>query len=336
MFTPKYTLTGKLLKNLTEIERLYGRIESLRLPRELQLNLERNNLTQSTYISNSIEGNPLSQVEVTNLLLGDRVPVNRDEKEVQNYFEILKELSIHNDKKLDLKVALEIHKKLLSGVKDELAGNVRDSQVIVGSRDKTGIVRIRHEPPYHQKNEILAIVNELFVWLETSDIPVPLRAGIWHHQFVYIHPFADGNGRTCRLLTALIFLKGSYLINKYFVLDDYYDIDRSQYSEKLHTADSGDKTEWLEYFTDGVKYSLQGALGKAKNSLLTTTISQRPTIREKDALEIFGEYSEVSSAMVAKRLKISRQQAHKLLNSLVERGLLKKIGSTKASYYVLN
>ncbi|TSC85341.1 MAG: Fic family protein [Microgenomates group bacterium Gr01-1014_16] len=335
MFAPEYTLTNKLLKNLTEIERLYGQIEALRLPKELQLNLERNNQVQSAYISNSIEGNPLSLPEVTNLLLGDRVPVNRDEKEVRNYFEILKELSNWTGREVTLEVMVEIHKKLMAGVKDGIAGVIRDSAVVIGARDVMGRVRIQHEPPYHQRGEIRSAINELFEWLSRADIPVPLKGGIWHHQFVYIHPFGDGNGRACRLLTALIFLKGNYQINKYFVLDDYYDIDRSMYSEKLHTADNGDKTVWLEYFTDGVKYSLQGALGKAKNSLSTLTVSNQPTPREKEVLGIFNEYSEVNSAIVAKLFSVTRQQAHKLLQSLVEQGLVEKHGSTKSSYYRL-
>lgn len=335
MFIPKYTLTGKLLKNLTQIERLYGQIEALRLPRELQLNLERNNLVESVYISNSIEGNRLSLPEVTNLLLGDRVPVNRDEKEVKNYFEILKDLSGWVERDMSSEVAVELHQRLMAGVKDDIAGVIRNTRVVVGARDDTGTVRVQHEPPYHTRKEIYSALREFFSWLVAVDIPVPLKAGIWHHQFVYIHPFEDGNGRICRLLTALIFLQGGYEINKYFVLDDYYDIDRLQYSAKLHTADAGDKTEWLEYFTDGVKYSLQGALGKARNALLTMSISQQPTTKEKEVLKIFEEYPEVSSAAVAKRLDVTRQQAHRLLQSLVQRGLVEKLGATKASYYVL-
>lgn len=319
MFIAKYTLTGKLLKNLTQIERLYGQIEALRLPRELQLNLERNNLVESVYISNSIEGNRLSLPEVTNLLLGDRVPVNRDEKEVKNYFEILKDLPGWVERDMSSEVAVELHQRLMAGVKDDIAGVIRNTRVVVGARDK----------------EIDSALSEFFSWLVAVDIPVPLKAGIWHHQFVCIHPFEDGNGRICRLLTALIFLQGGYEINKYFVLDDYYDIDRLQYSAKLHTADAGDKTEWLEYFTDGVKYSLQGALGKARNALLTMSISQQPTTKEKEVLKIFEEYPEVSSAVVAKRLDVTRQQAHRLLQSLVQRGLVEKLGATKASYYVL-
>lgn len=336
MFTPKYTLTNKLLNNLTEIERLYGQIEALRLPKELQLNLERNNLVQSTYVSNSIEGNPLSLPEVTNLLLGDRVPTNRDEKEIRNYFDILRELPNLTNQSLEVDVILEIHKKLMSGIQNEIAGIIRNSPVIVGARDITGKIKIQHEPPYHKNKEILFTISQLFEWLNAMDIPTPLKAGIWHHQFVYIHPFIDGNGRTCRLLTALIFLKSNYQINKYFVLDDYYDIDRSLYSQKLHTADNGNKTEWLEYFTDGIKYSLQGALAKTKNGISSLTLSRQPTPREQDVLKIFSDIPEVNSAIVVSKLKITRQQAHKLLQSLIERGLVKKHGSTKSSFYVLN
>ena len=69
MLNPNFTLTSKLLKNLTEIERYYGQLEGMRIPQQLQLNIERTNLIQSSYASNSIEGNPLSIGEVTNALL---------------------------------------------------------------------------------------------------------------------------------------------------------------------------------------------------------------------------------------------------------------------------
>jgi len=338
MFNPRYTLTDALLANMGVTERLYGQLEVLRIPKELQLNLERNNLVTSTYISNSIEGNPLTLPEVTNLLLGDRVPVNRDEKEVRNYFDILKNLEQYSKSALSLSTITTIHKRLLMSVKSDLAGVIRNQPVAVGSYYYEGGMRklkIQHQPPYHTEQEIRVQLNALLMWTEHSRLPAPLLTGIFHHQFVYIHPFSDGNGRTCRLLTALLFLQKKYSINKYFVLDDYYDIDRLQYSEKLHTADSGDKTMWLEYFTDGIKFSLQGALAKAKGALSTVSVSKQPTPREKDVLELFQSHQEVSSGMVGTKLHVTRQQAHKLLQALEKRGFVKKIGSTKASYYIL-
>jgi Fic family protein len=336
MFKPKYRLTPKLLENISFVERLYGHIEILRLPKSLRLNLERNNLTQSAYISNSIEGNPLSLSEVTNLLLGGRVPATRDEKEISNYFGILKQLSSY--KTFDTKTLLDIHKQLLTGVTDTIAGQIRDSIVVVGNRIKSpdGVkLIVKHRPPYHKKEQIKKYLQELFDWSKDYGQDLPLiKAGIFHHQYVYLHPFVDGNGRTCRLLTALFLIQSGYQINKYFVLDDFYDTDRKLYSDKLSTADKGNLTQWLEYFTDGLKYSLESAIVKAENSLSQISVSMRLTPRERQVLEKFISIGEFASADVVKFLNVSRQQVNSIVKGLIEKGRIeKKGGNTKGVFY---
>jgi Fic family protein len=338
MYQPVYRLTGKILHNITLIERLYGQIESLNIPKKLELNLTKHNLITSSYASNRIEGNPLTLPEVTNLLLDDRVPVNRDEKEVVNYFGILQSLTDYQDKQFSTSLVTEFHKRLMTGV-DDTAGIIRNVKVVVGKyREEKGNVslKVKHDPPHHDRKSILKDLDNLFSWEQVShDVPIVLLTGIFHHEFVYIHPFEDGNGRVCRLLTALLFMKHDYFINKYFILDDYYDIDRQQYSDMLHSADSGDKTEWLEYYSDGVKFSLQGALAKYKEALTSLRIEEQPTSREKDVLKIIQTHREVTSRMIVRMLKISRQQAHALLSNLVQKGLLSKKGKTKSSYYFI-
>jgi len=339
MFTPKYTLTSTLLQYISEIERLYGRLESRRLPKELQLNLERDNLVQSAYISNSIEGNPLSQPEVTNLLLGDRIPVNRDEKEVRNYFDILKSLQEQKEQ-IMLDTVLNIHKQLLAGVEDDIAGIIRNSRVVVGKyrqqEDGELSIDVKHEPPYHSSNQIAVALHELNSWLEDSnDMPAVIQTAIFHHEFVYIHPFADGNGRTCRLLTAQLLLRRGYAINKYFVLDDWYDVDRAQYSDKLHTADGGDKTEWVEYFAEGMKYSLQSALAKAEQAIERIEVPRRLTNREKEVYAILQARKQLKASDIEEALSISRQYAHRLLKALVDKGFADEKGETKGRFYVL-
>lgn len=334
---PKFTLTPAIIANLTQIERFYGQLEGLRIPKKLELNLERDHLIKSTYISNSIEGNPLSLPEVTNLLLGDRVPTNRDEQEVKNYFNLLKSLDQYVDKPLTLDTITDLHAKLLKSVDNDIAGSIRNTRVIVGGYEtENGIpkLHVKHEPPFHKKSEIEQSLKNLLTWIEQDKETSPLlKIGIFHHEYVYIHPFVDGNGRTCRLLTALIFLKYKYQINKYFVLDDYYDLDRFEYSDKLHTADSGNKTEWLSYFTSGVKYSLQSALSRIEISLQSQKVADRPTPKEQEVLTYLQSHKEVISQDLVAELKVSRQQVHKLLSGLVENGYIKKIGGTKASYY---
>lgn len=338
MYQPTYKLTNKLLTNITQVERLYGQIEGLKLPKKLELNLTRHNLIQSSYASNRIEGNPLTLPEVTNLLLDDRVPTNRDEKEVVNYFGILQHLTEYKDRPMDISLVKELHKRLMTGV-DETAGQIRNVKVVVGKyKEEKGNVslRVKHDPPYHDRLSIEKYLKELFTWSDSSgELPIVIQTGAFHHQFVYLHPFEDGNGRVCRLLTALLFIRRNYLINKYFVLDDYYDIDRQQYSDMLHSADSGDKTEWLEYFSDGVKYSLQSALARAKEAIMSLRIDEQPTPKEREVLKMIQEKHEITSQMVAKALRVSRQQAHGLLSNLVDKGLIDKKGSTKSSYYFM-
>jgi Fic family protein len=334
----KWKLNNKIINNLARIERIYGRLEGMKLPEKLWLNLERNQLIQSSYISNSIEGNPLSLPEVTNLLLGDRMPVNRDEKEVYNYFTILKNLSGQTDSKISLDFILKLHAELLAGVDDKIAGKIRNKKVVVGGYkniDGRLVLKIKHEPPTHSQKEIKKELRELCEWMEKEEISPIVKIALFHHQFVFIHPFIDGNGRTCRLLTAFLFLKHGYQINKYFVLDDWYDVDRKLYSDSLHSADYQNQTEWIEYFTDGVKYSLQSALVKAKNAVATLNVDERLTTQEKRVLKIAQELREFVTNDVADKLQVSRQQAHMLLSSLVKKGLLEKRGKTKSSRYVL-
>ncbi len=336
MFSPTYTLTNKLFSNVTISERLYGQIEALKLPEKLELNLKRSNFIESAYASNRIEGNPLSHAEVTNLLLNDRIPVNRDEKEIANYYDMLGNLPDFIDQPFTSDLVLQIHKQIFTHV-HEKAGEFRDDIVAVGRYIRENgkeTFRVKHLPPVHAKSEIKTALDELLNWaIHQADLPIIITAGIFHHHFVYIHPFEDGNGRACRILTSLLFLKAGYRINKYFILDDYYDLDRILYSDKLSSADEGDKTEWLEFFSDGVKYSLQSALAKAKNALQTLAMRERPTPKEKMVLDLMLRQPEITSSEIAQALKVSRQQAHNLLRGLVEKGLLERIGSTKSSYY---
>lgn len=337
-FRPRFKRSNQLLTNIAEIERLYGQIEALRLPEKLELNLKRDNLIKSTYASNRIEGNPLTLPEVTNLLLEERIPVNRDEKEVVNYFNLLSSLPELNQRAINLDLVRELHGQVLAGV-DATAGAIRDRKVVVGKYvggKSPATLRVKHDPPFHKRAEIEASLEDLLAWeRQVHNLPTIIKTGCFHHEFVFIHPFEDGNGRVCRILTALLFLKDGYLINKYFVLDDYYDIDKILYSDKLHSADAGDKTQWLEYFSDGVKYSLMSALDKVKKAVQTLSLKDRPSKKESQVLEIMQARPEMTSTDLAEKLDVTRQQAHNLLSALVKKGLLERKGTTKSSYYIL-
>jgi len=343
MFSPKFSFTPQIINYLTLIERLYGQLTSESLIPSLTLKLSQENQILATHYSTSIEGNPLSPMDVTNIILNDQIPVTKSEKEVKNYFAVLNTIFIMSKKKEPMTTDLtkKLHHELMKDIEKKDLGAFRDSGVFVGHRTQTEIV-VKHNPPFHTAKEIENALTELFDWVMGDDPTHPLiKAGIMHHQFVYIHPFLDGNGRIARILTAYYLLLKHYEVTKFFILDDYYDIDRHLYSDTLHLADNGDETDWLAYFLEGIAHSLQAAIARInelKNTRFEEVTGEKRvlvTAREEEVLQIVLNKKAVKTTDVQKELEVSRQQAHSLLSSLVKKDILQKFGKTKTSYYKL-
>lgn len=343
MYSPKFTFTPTLVNNLGMIERLYGQLIGEKLIPSLSLKLSEENKILATHYSTSIEGNELSPREVTNIVLGDSIPTTKSELEVKNYFDALTHISVmaRSKTKMSTKLMLELHEFVMRGMEKKRPGEFRDGKVIVGHRGMIGLV-VKHDPPAHTAKEIEKRLNILFEYLNSAQQLSPLIiAGILHHEVAYIHPFFDGNGRVTRLLTAYYLLLHGYEVTKYFILDDFYDIDRLDYSDKLHSADKGDKTEWLEYFLEGIVHSLKAAharvqdLSKRKLDSVKGINRVLVTPREEEVLQIVLDLKRIKTSDIVEHLKVSRQQSQSLLHNLVDKGILKRVGITKSSYYEL-
>ena len=118
------------------------------------------------------------------------------------------------------KTILEIHQNINEGTLNDsnMAGKFRDSQVVIGNI-KTGKLNLVPPSPI----EVPCLIMELLDWVNVQDDLNPIiLAGIFHYDFVRIHPFVDGNGRTARALATLILLLKDYDIKRYFSLDEYY------------------------------------------------------------------------------------------------------------------
>ena len=343
MFKPGFTITPKMVNSLTTIERLYGQLIAERLIPSLALKLSEENQVLATHYSTSIEGNPLSPYDVTNIVLGDKIPTTKSEKEVKNYFAALNKIFILQKERspITLELTKNLHKAIMAGLDNKSLADFRDGEVFVGHKTKEEVV-VKHNPPFHKRKDIENSLLELFSWLNQSDELHPLiKAGIFHHQFAYVHPFYDGNGRLARILTEYYLLLKNYQVAKFFILDDYYDIDRHLYSDMLHSADKGSQTFWLEYFLEGVANSLQAALARVnelkKVNLDELTGEKRVLVtpREEEVLEIIMDKKAVRTRDIQEVLSVTRQQAHALLFSLVRKKLVEKFGKTKTSYYKL-
>src|SRR3989344_604440 len=343
MFEPKFSYTPKIVNELAAIERLYGQLLGEKLIPSLALRLSEENQILATHHSTSIEGNPLSPRDVTNIILGDQIPVTKSEKEVKNYFAVLNRIAVLSKERapITLGLTLELHGALMQGLEKQDPGKFRNGSVFVGHKTKTEIV-VKHNPPYHTTLEIKKALQELYDWLSTGDDLHPLiKAGIMHHQFAYLHPFFDGNGRLARILTTYYLLLQNYEVVKFFILDDFYDIDSQMYSDVLHSADRGNETEWMEYFLEGIAFSLQGAMARIndlKNKNLEGIKGEKRVLvssREEEVLEIVLDKKAIRTSDIQEALSVSCQQAHALFHSLVKKGILDKFGKTKTSYYKL-
>ncbi|MDP3724665.1 MAG: Fic family protein [bacterium] len=342
-FKPKFRFTPQIVRLLSTIERRYGALESRQLIPSLALRLTQEHQILATHHSTSIEGNPLNPQEVTNILLDDRIPTNKSEQEVKNYFAALNSIAVRVHQKELLKVdfVLKLHAILMDDIPIKDPGKFRNSPVVVGHRNMVGLV-IKHNPPVHTALEIGSMVEDVLTWTTEEKSLHPLVvAAILHHQIAFIHPFIDGNGRMARLLTAYYLLLQGYEVTRYFILDDYYDMDRIEYSDSLHAADLGRLNEWITYFLDGISYSLHAAEGRI-DQLASRAIDDIEgekrvlvTRREEDVLQLVLERKAVKMDDVRQLFDVTRQHSHALLSSLVKKGLLVKYGKTKSSYYKL-
>jgi len=348
-FYPKYTITGKILSNISAVVGGREVIEQAYLVPKWEAKLRRQALLRNTHSSTAIEGNKLSLGQVSALSEGkDVIATNKDKQEALNYIEALEKIPRLAEKgKIRAADLLNIHRILTKDVMQNSAdsGVFRSRQVFVGKRifDGTGFKDVaEYTPP--KTEEVPGLVEEFISWLnldktwETSPI---LLAGIVHYEIARIHPFIDGNGRTARLFATLVLYLSGFDHRRIFALDDYYDRDRQAYYAALKTVqqNNGDSTQWLEYFTGGVAYSVN----EAKEAVLKVSPKKRSgqniqvalTPKQMKIVEYININGRVSNKDLQGLFKVSPQAVHKELAKLVGLKVIKAIGEGRALYYIL-
>ena len=193
--------------------------------------------------------------------------------------------------------------------------------------------------------EVPELMSEFIEWLNSSDssqLNSVLVAGISHYEFVRIHPFIDGNGRTSWALATLILSLREFDIKKFFALDDYYDSERTAYYRALKSVEQKtlDLTDWLEYFTDGVLLSIAKVKEKALHLSLEKHKKESKgqialTEKQMKIMENIISNGQITSGEIQKMFNISRQAAHKEIIKLIEMNLIEQKGAGKAIHYVI-
>lgn len=344
MCKPNFQYTDKIVSNLTQIAVARELILNSPLIPKWEITLRREAIIRSAHSSTSIEGNRLSLEQVSDLAHGREVMATRkDKQEVLNYLKVLEDIDklIHG-KKINEQEILNIHKMVTQETLENPndCGVYRNRYVVVANR-LTG--EVIFGPPSNE--DVSKLLNDLVDWLNSSDTkeldPV-IEAGIAHYEFVRIHPFVDGNGRTARVLATLILYLRGFDAKQFFCLDNYYDSDRQAYYGVLRSIDQRtlDLTHWLEYFVEGVKVSILAI--KERVIRLSSERMRRSkkgqialTERQMRIVEYINLNGKIANQEVRKMFKISNRAALDEINKLLKLEVLKPHGKGRGLHYIL-
>jgi Fic family protein len=330
----KFSFNPSIVRYLQTIERVRQTIRLTTLSPVVAEQIRQQAHIRSTHYSTRIEGNRLTLKETEQVIQQGRLfpGRERDVGEVERYYRALRQVENWVDGGQEVTDARirKIHALLYQGNRAKPTP-FRDGQNVI--RETNG--EIVYMPP--EAEDVPRLMADLVEWISSAqtEYSTPVIAGIAHYQFVTIHPFFDGNGRTARTLTTWIMYKGGYDLGKFYALEEFYADDLQGYYNALVThphhnyyfgRNQADLTPWLEYFLKGMSVVFEKvseevarhAEGKANNKLAELL---RPLDhRARRILGLFASQDTIRSADVANILGISARQARLLLSQWVEQG----------------
>ena len=231
----KVTLNNEILKYITEIDKNRYKLSTVKLTRTVVNKLRKNSKKKSSYASTKIEGNPLSQKQVDEVIENDeRKHYLKPEQEVRNYFLALNYLEEKAKKKekFSIKLILDVQKFVEKGASKEkigLRGQMPPGILFAVYDSQSG--NPDYIPPEYV--DIPELLEELVNYVNTTDDHPLIVAAVVHYQLVTIHPFEDGNGRTARLLSGYILDINGYGFNGIGSLEEYFAYDVEEYYDSI-------------------------------------------------------------------------------------------------------
>ncbi len=346
MFQPSFQITNKILNNIARIEAAQETIKHAPLLPLWEKEFKEDAVVRAVYHGTHIEGNQLHMDDARDVLMGKEVIGRpRDIQEIINYRKVIEFIEEEAKRKIDKMtepLIKKLHKIIISNIAEqEGVGEYRTKQVVIRN-SQTGEITFRPAPPV----EIPFLMREFAYWLnrQTREEMHPvLKAGIAHHGLVHIHPFLDGNGRVARVLAMLILFLEGYDMRKFFSFEEYYDKDALSYYENLQSASKGELTQWLEYFTLGAAIEFDRIKEKVLKLSKDVKLKERfggqqiyLTERQIKIVEYIQEIGYLQNQNFSTIFPdISEDTVLRDLQELIKKGIVKKVGSTKAARYVL-
>lgn len=230
----KVTLDNNILQYLLRIEARRAELSSIEITTSVSNRLRKNTKKKSTYASNHIEGNPLTESQVSEVIESEKRHNLKPEQEVRNYYLAINFLEEQLKKKTpcSIDLILKTQKQVVKGASKEkigIRGQMPPGFLFAVYDEKTGAPE--YIPPEHK--DILPLLNELIDYINKSDDNPIIKAAVAHYQLVTIHPFEDGNGRTARLISGYVLDFFNYGFKQIGTIDEYFAYDIEEYYKSL-------------------------------------------------------------------------------------------------------
>jgi Fic family protein len=351
MYYPKFTISNSILKSIGAIEAAKEVIENAPLVPFYEKQFRTEAMEKTVHHGTHIEGNELSMEQTRRVLEGEEIVAHeRDIQEVVNYRQVMKLLDEESVKRggYTSDMLFDIHRQTVQNiVLPEKVGVFRSTQVVI-KEENSG--RVILEPP--PSAEVPYLVSDFLEWLNSSsalELHPIIRAGISHYILVSIHPFVEGNGRTVRAFSNLMLMREGYDIKRFFALEEYFDRDLTAYYDAFSVVDKQsrniaqrDLTSWLEYFCQVVAVELTKIKERVRKISIDTKLRGKIgeqvalTERQMKLMEYLSENGSAGMLELKSILSmVSEDTVLRDMNSLLEKGIVKKEGKTKAARYII-
>jgi Fic family protein len=333
MFKPNVRITSHLIKLFEGIASATALIKGARLQEALKAPLEKDAFARSVHSSTWIEGNLLSLAQVRAISEGQDVLVEQKQRlEVSNCLLAMRWVLKNKGKPVTEDGLLAVHARMIKGLLPRArSGRYRSVQnYIVDARNN-----VIFKPPTPAK--VAGRMKDLFMWLKGKDQHPIVRNAVFHHEFLTIHPFVDGNGRVARAIAQwLLWEKGlDPLVT--LGLDDFFAQNRARYYDMIQQTREmdGDYTHWVEYVAEGLVSSVETVQGRIREgSLRLERVTFTP--KQDELVVLLRKYGVLGAAQICKEMKINRARVNQLVLPLVRSGFIVRSGAARAVRYQLN
>ena len=320
MYKPPFTVSAKAINLIAKISSQLERYV-IRMEQEDTLRLRRANRIKTIHSSLAIEGNTLSEGEVQAVLEGKKVVAPL--KEIQEVKNAIKTYELYPKlNPFSIPDLLLAHGTMMAGLVDE-AGMFRKGGVGVFDGDKP----IHIAPPADRVRDLM---SDLFGWLENADDHLLIRSCVFHYEFEFIHPFADGNGRIGRLWQSLILGRLNPIFEHLPVENMVYSNQQAYYHAINRSSDLGDSGPFIDFMLEEILNALVDHQGKSNADIAD---EKGLNYQQQRVLGYLRADRHTTAAKIAADLDMSARQIERMLADMKAKGIIRRIGANRNGYW---